>query len=257
MWAGRAARAEAYPQAMDVHPDAVRALTVDDVEWAVSVLGRRRDLLVPYAPIFWAPAEGAVGTHQAYLRHLLSDAGAVGWRTDESVLVAARHGDGWLVDDAAWTPQDGAALWGAFAAGCADDPVRVVCSRYEPERRELVLAAGLQVEETWWLRELSGSGGEPGLRVDLPGASARTVPAPPVYAPPGPMFDVTGPGDLADVAPAAVETAERLGCAGVVIRVGRDGATGSAALAANGFRPHCDFLTGVVRKVGQRPQSES
>jgi hypothetical protein len=101
--------------------------------------------------------------HRAYLEHLLSEAGgARGWRSSTSVLIAAPQGHGWLVDDFAVDTKEGATdgrdLWNAFAAHCAEEDVRLVCPAYEAQRAKLAAAAGLVVNETWWLRELEALG---------------------------------------------------------------------------------------------------
>ena len=81
------------------HDGRARAAVVDDSAWMVAALGRRRELLVQYAPVFWRPAPDASDHHRAFVDHLLSDGGAVAYRTDDSVLIAAPQGDVWLVDD--------------------------------------------------------------------------------------------------------------------------------------------------------------
>jgi hypothetical protein len=160
----------------------------------VALLGRRRERLAMFAPVFWRPATGASEAHRAFIEYLLSDGGAKAYRTEESFLMAVPRAAGWLVDDAHvpgedWAGDDGRALWNAFDADCHGADVRVVCPTYEGARAEFARAAGLSVSETWWLLELpGGSGGRPGLRVQLPGAAAITVAAPPVYDPLGPVL---------------------------------------------------------------------
>jgi hypothetical protein len=229
-----------------------RTLTVDDIDWAVATLGRRRESLVEKAPVFWAPAPDAARSHRAFVEHLLSGAGGVGYRTDTAVLIAAPRGDGWLVDDTyvpgeRWTDGDGSALWGALAADHSGAAVRFVCPTYERERGEFARTAGLKPVESWWLYELPGSGGgRAGAEIELPGATARTVGAPPVYAPPGPILFLPAPNDAAEALPAAVEQAPKLGCAAIVVnqRAG-DEALGTDLTSA-GFRRHCDYYTGTL-----------
>lgn len=143
---------------------AVPAVTPHDLDRVVEVLGRRREALVPHAPIFWRLAPDSDACHRAYLVHLLSEAGgARGWRSSTSVLIAAPQGPGWLVDDLAVDAKEGATdghdLWNAFAAACAGEEIRLVCPTYEAQRAKLAVAAGLVVSESWWLRELDDSGG--------------------------------------------------------------------------------------------------
>lgn len=97
------------------------------------------------------------------------------------------------------------------------------------------------------LLELDGSGGgEPGLEVALPGAEAITVGAPPVYAPPGPILFLPAPTDATKALPAAISRAPALGCAAIVVNQGADDTDLGAALAAAGFRRHCDYFEGRV-----------
>jgi hypothetical protein len=229
---------------------AATTVTPDDLDWLVAVLRRRREALVPHAPVFWRPAPDADARHRAYLHLLLTESGARAWRTSTSVLVAARRGGGWLVDDLhVEAASDALDLWNAFAPACGGDDVRLVAPAYERERAAHAVAAGLSVAETWWLLELDSGGGEPGASVDLAGADADavTVAAPPVYAPPGPMLflsAVTGGAALA----AAVEQAPALGSAGVVVNQ-RAGDAFGPALTGLGFRRHCDFFEGVIRPI--------
>ena len=92
---------------------------------------RRREALVPQAPIFWRPAPDAVQRHRAFPKHLLTSAGAHGYRTDDSVLIVVPRSDGWLLDDAwvphdQWLSEDGAALGNALAAHHRGEVVRFV-----------------------------------------------------------------------------------------------------------------------------------
>lgn len=226
------------------------ALVRDDVPWAVQVLARRRASLVPHAPVFWRAAADADARHREYVAELLA-AGARGYRTASSVLVAAPARQGWLVDNlavaGAHADTEGRELWDAFAADCGGEDVRFVRPTYESARARLAADAGLGLSESWWLRELAGSGGgDAGVRVDLPGAEAITVGAPPVYDPPGPVLLLPTVDDAEIALPAALERAPDLGCAAVVVRQGADDGI-TARLDASGFRRHCDFYEGIVR----------
>ena len=228
----------------------LRALTEDDLDWVVAVLSERRKLLIPHAPIFWHPAQYAAQIHRAYLTRLLTQAGARGYRTDTSLLIAAPRSAGWVVDDACvpheqWDAPDADALWRAFTVDCSGDPVRFVCPRYEQERGAFAVRAGLTLAESWWLKELPGSqGGQAGLTVDLPGASAVTTAAPPVYAPPGPMLFLPEVLNPHTAIPAALAEAPRHGCAGIVINQRADQAELAVELRETGFQQHCDYYTG-------------
>ena len=229
--------------------------TLEDLDWIVSVLARRREPLVEYAPVFWKPPPRAGVHHRAFIEFLLTDGGAKAYRTDASVLIATRRGDGWLVDDASvhgepWAAGDGRGLWNAFEADCRGDDVRLVCPTYEHDRAGFAQAVGLSLAESWWLIEVPDSGGgEAGTRVTVPGAEALTVGAPPVYAPPGPILflrAVTSP-DLA--LSAAISEVAGLGCAAIVVNQTVEDDDLAMSLAAAGFRRHCDYYTGVVRAV--------
>ena len=228
----------------------VRALTPDDLDWVVAVLAERRKLLIPHAPIFWHPAQHAARIHRAYLARLLTQAGARGYRTDTAVLIAAPSPPGWIVDDARvpgeqWDTPDTDAFWHAFTVDCSGDPVRFVCPRYEQERGAFAVRVGLTLAESWWLKELPGSqGGQPGLTVELPGASAVTTAAPPVYAPPGPMLLLPEVANPHTAIPAALSEAPRRGCAGIVINQRPDQAVLAVELRRTGFRQHCDYYAG-------------
>lgn len=228
----------------------VRAVTVDDLDWVVAVLAERLKLLIPHAPIFWQPSPHAARIHRAYLARLLTQAGARGYRTAAAVLIAAPGPPGWIVDDARvpgeqWGTPDADALWRAFTTDCGGDPVRFVCPRYEQERGAFAVRVGLTLAESWWLKELPGSqGGQGGVTVDLPGASAVTAAAPPVYAPPGPMLFLPEVANPQTAIPAALSAAPRRGCAGIVINQRPGQAVLAAELRKAGFQQHCDYYTG-------------
>jgi hypothetical protein len=233
-------------------PVSVRPVTADDLDWATGILAERRESLVPRAPIFWRPSEHAARFHRAFLAKLLTQGGARGYRTGTAVLIAAPRGPGWNVDDFCvpqerWTSPDAQALWDAFAADCAGDPVRFVCPRYELQRGAFAGRAGLKVAESWWLLELPGSeGGQAGLTVELPGASAVTTGAPPVYAPPGPMLYLPQTADPQRAIPAAMSEGPSHGCVGIVVNQRPDQAIPATELGKAGFRPHCDYYTGTL-----------
>lgn len=229
-------------------------MTVGDLDWAVVVLARRRGSLVAQAPLFWRPAPDAAERHRKFLEYLLTDAGAFGYRTEDSLLIAAPRGDGWLIDDAhvldeQWLGEDGAALWSALAADVSGDEVRFVCPTREVERARFARQSGLNLAESWWLLELDGpGGGQGGLRIDLSGAAAETVEAPPVYAPPGPVLflPAPGPADAMQVLTTAIEEAPRLGCPAIVVRQTAHDNALVDDLTQTGFHQHCDYYTGTV-----------
>jgi hypothetical protein len=227
-------------------------LTLSDLDWVVGTLARRREALVEQAPTFWRPAADAAKKHRAFMEYLFTKAGAKGYRTDSSVLIAAPRGDGWLVDDAyvrddEWTGGDGQLLWDAFAAECGGAAVRLVCPTHEREKGEFAGRVGLELAESWWLRELAGSGGgQAGSTVDLPGTTALTIAAPAVYAPPGPILFLPDATDAARAVPAAIKEAPRLGCAAIVVNEKSGDRPLQTHLTRAGFRQHCDYYTGTV-----------
>ena len=227
----------------------------DDLDWAVHVLGQRRESLVEFAPVFWRPAPDGLARHRAFIDYLLSEGGAEAFRTDTSILIAAPRGEGWLVDDAhvpgsAWVTGDGPCLWNALDGVAHRARVRLVCPTYEEDKAEFALAVGLSLAESWWLLELPNvSGGDAGLQVELAGAEAITVAAPPVYDPGGPVLFLPAVSDARAALPDAVAAAPRLGCPAIVVNhVAGDDAL-ALALATAGFRRHCDYYIGAVDSI--------
>lgn len=227
-------------------------MTATDLDWVVALLAQRRTPLVEHAPVFWRPAPDAAAVHRTFLALLLSEGGARAYRTATSVLVASPRGDGWLVDDAhvpaGWHSADAGALWNAFAADAGGSPVRFVCPTYEPERAAFARQMGLDVDESWWLREMPSGGGSAGVRIELGDTQAVTVGAPPVYAPPGPiLFLPDGGSSLALTA--AITRAPELGCAAIVVNQSSSNGALADRVADLDFRRHCDFFGGVVRST--------
>jgi hypothetical protein len=229
----------------------VRPLTVDDLDWAVAVLARRRAALVPYAPVYWRAAPSAAEVHRTYLRHLITEAGGLSFRTDEALLIAVPGRHGWTIDDAAvpdggWDAV-GRQLWAAFAAKAAGDAVRFVCPTPEFERLEFAVGLGLEVAESWWHLEVTQSAGGNGVRTpEVDGATVEYVQAPPVYDPGGEILflrQVTDPARA--LASAQFRAAAQGNPLVVVSRMVGDMAL-VEALEATRFRRHCDFAQGQV-----------
>ena len=161
----------------------VRALTVDDLEWAVETLGRRRANLVPFAPVLWRPATSASRVHLAFLRSLITSGGALGFRTDHALLIAAPGRPSWNVDDAFVPPgqwgTDGQQLWDALAARIRGERVRFVCPVFEVERAHFASSAGLTVADSWWHIDVPHQDqGAKGCDHQVTGAAAVLVLAP-------------------------------------------------------------------------------
>lgn len=231
----------------------VQRASTADLDWIVDLLNTRRAPLVEHAPVFWHPAPDARDKHREFLDYLLTEGGGKAYRTQDALLVTAPRRDGWLVDDAyipQWSKNNaGKDLWNAFASDAPGKSVRFVCPVYEHERTEYASSLGLTLQESWWLKELASSGGEPGQQIELPGADGITVGAPPVYAPGGPILFLPAPQDARAAAPAALEKAIEIGCAAVVVnqQVGDDEL--AEALSGAGFRRHCDYLSGTVQPI--------
>lgn len=222
----------------------VRRLGPSDLDWAAGRLARRRAALVPFAPVFWRPSVDAEQRHREFLTSLLEN-GAVGFRTDDDLVLAHPRGDGWVVDDAAvaadrWESA-GRALWEA-TSGEVSGPVRWVCPVPEPARLAFVRRQGFEVVESWWHHDTAGPLAAPHPDPDISGAHARLVPAPPVYAPGGPILFLTR---VADPAAALVDARARAaGLGAPVVVVGQQSGEAHlvSALESAGFVRHCDFL---------------
>jgi len=230
-------------------------VTSDDVDWVVRVLMQRRELLVQFAPVFWRPSPVASTNHRVFIEYLLSEVGAKAYRTGDSVLVAVPRGQGWLVDDAYvpgsdWATGDGRALWNELDHEAHGAQVRLVCPAYEEDRAEFARCAGLTIAESWWLMELPDtSGGEAAVRVQLPGAEAIMVAAPPIYDPPGPILFLPGLDDLRTALPATIARAPQLGCPAIVVNQVAGDDSLAEALVETGFRRHCDYYTGAITSI--------
>lgn len=230
---------------------AVRRLTPPDLDWLVERLDARRRALTPFAPVYWRPAPDARTRHRDYLAFLLSEGGAVGFRTDDDLIVAQPRGLGWLIDDAAvaddkWD-SDALQLWEALRSEVAGS-MRWTCPVPERARLDFAESRGFRRTESWWHHHTSGElstvDGD-GL-VHVAGASARLVPAPPVYAPGGPILFLTDVRDPASALGQALSTSRRCGSPVVVVSQPAADSTLGEQLEAHDFTRHCDFLDGSV-----------
>lgn len=180
---------------------------------------------------------------------------AVGVRSERGFLVAAIGSGRYDVDDfavqsdEAWDV-DGPLLLEALAElGTAGRPtrVRVVTARQDIAKRRMLSDLGLTAVARWWVRPLRPS--RPAAirvaEVELAGVTAVLVPAPPVYAPGGPVCIL---GDIAsELAERAAAAAEAAGA--VLAVVTRDTAPDPApedepVLAAAGFDNVSEFFEG-------------
>jgi hypothetical protein len=207
---------------------AVRPLLADDLPWVVELAearGRQRQL---FAPRFWRRAPDARNVHAGYLSPLLDDPDVVAVRTDHAFAIGLSRDGHRLVDDAEAERDDQWATEGAalLRRVAGDSSVRFVCPVSEPARAALAVELGLRRVETWWHRDLPPVPAD-ARPEDVP---VHLVPAPPVYAPGGPVLLVTDPGR--DLARIEREAARR----GAVVSV----VTESHA----GYRRTCDFFEG-------------
>lgn len=250
----------------------MRRLVRADLEWVVDVAAARRARLVPYAPRFWHPAPGARAAHTEFLGGLIDSPEVLAVRTAHGFLFGLPRDGQLLVDDLAlsvdeYWPTEGEAL---LRRAAQDGPLRVVCPVPEEARRAAATSVGLSVVETWWHRELDADGLQPGrANPDLPepepepepgadadrdgestaedaqlrvaGAEGRLVPAPPIYAPGGPVLLVNSMDSRA-----ALHELERLaawrGARVAVVSLPPEDGTKAAAVKRAGYRRTTDFL---------------
>jgi hypothetical protein len=235
----------------------VRALTAADLDWVVARVAERRAALAPYAPVFWRPAAHAEQAHRRFLGYLLTKGGARGFRTEDALLIAAPATGartGWTVDDVFMPPgqwaADGQALWNALAETVPGAPVRFVCPVQEPDRAAFARGQGLRLADSWWHLDAPSPqgaarrGADAQPRVD--GADAFLVPAPRIYDPGGPALYLSATRDPARALPSAHDQAVALGSPVIVVNQPAADAGLAGALAAAGYRRHCDYLDGTV-----------
>ena len=229
---------------------APRQLTMADLTWVVDLASARRERITPFAPRFWKPAPNARELHAAFLSSLIDSPEVISVRTDKGFLFGMPHNDLLLVDDMAlqddsdW-PTDGRVLlrWAGEIG-----PLRFVCPVPEEPRTSTASAVGLAKVESWWHRDLEPGadrlpeGGDPVLIVDE--AQGRLVPAPPVYAPGGPVLlvtQVTSPDSLTGIERAA---AQRGAYVSVVTHQHRDEQL-AELLTSAGYKRTTDYYEGT------------
>jgi hypothetical protein len=229
----------------------VRELRTADLDWVVERLATRRAGLVPFAPVYWRPARDADQVHRRFLESVLGR-GVVGFRTDDSVMIAAPgRGGSWTVDDASvggdqWAG-DGQLLWNAVCAAIGGGQVRLVCPAPEPERRRFAEEQGLRLRTSWWHATVGAAGrARSDGRPDVDGATATLVPAPPIYDPGGPILFLTDVRDASRALASAREEAARLGAPVVVVDQPATDHALDAVLTGTEFYCHCGFFTGTI-----------
>ncbi|HEY9291130.1 MAG TPA: hypothetical protein VIP98_07625 [Microlunatus sp.] len=217
----------------------VRELTQDDLDWVLDLGARRRARLAPYAPRFWNPAPNAREMHTNFLGNKINDPAVISIRTDHGFLFGDPGTDRYDVDDLAlddearW-PTDGLDL---LRAAGAQGSLNFGCPVPETERRRAAETLGLRCAESWWHKDLSPeAGGTPpeDRKINVEGASGMLLPAPPVYAPGGPVLLT---GDVADATSlAAIETAAAAAGAPVAVVIQRaDDAARAELLTSSGY----------------------
>lgn len=227
----------------------------DDFAWAAELMEARRAAYERFSPVFWRPAQGVRTMHADFMRAQVEAGSAVALRSEQGFLLAA-IGDGrYDVDDCAVRSEEGWATEGRRLLESLSElgpldrsaRVRVVTARQDDAKRRALQELGLEVVARWWVRALHPV--EPAeasfAPVDLGGVSAMLVPAPPVYAPGGPVCIL---GDVdAELAVRSVDAAEAAGA--VLAVVTRDTAPHptpptDAVLEAAGFDNVSEFYEG-------------
>ena len=234
---------------MDSGEVAVRSLAPGDLDWVVDLVARRGAERESFAPRFWRRAPDARRVHARYLGSLIDDPAVSAMRTEHTFAFGLRRPGFLLIDDAGAEPAhrwavEGAALLRRLAGASR---VRLVCPVPEPQRTALAVDLGLTCAETWWHRDLAERSsdvpiGEP-LRTR--GAIGRLVPAPPVYAPGGPVLLVTEFRERRALAEMEREAASRGAAVIVVAQAPGDGRR-EELLSAIGYRRTCDFFAGQI-----------
>ena len=229
-----------------------RPMTSADLAWVVELASARRAVIESFAPRFWKPAEDSDRTHAAFLGSRIAEPDVLSIRTEHGFLLGMPRPDALVVDDMAmerdvFWPLDGEEL--LRAAGQVGR-LRFVCPVRELLRASAATAVGLLVAESWWHRDLTQFSSdlpdvvELGVRVD--GAVGRLVPAPPVYAPGGPVLLVTSLTDPNALSVIEDEAARRGAPVSVVSQEPGDGQLADLLKAA-GYKRTTDFYEGSTR----------
>lgn len=238
-------------------------MTDEDFEWAAALMERRREAYERFSPVFWKPAEGVRAQHAGFMRSQVHAGSAVAVRSDNGFLVAAIREDRYDVDDFAVVTEDQWATEGrlllesvvAFGPAPRASGLRVVTARRDLPKRQMLQALGLTVVSRWWVKPLAPShSGEVGAgAVALTGVTAFFGPAPPVYAPGGPVC-ILGDIDSDIAVQAATEAAQKGAVLAVVTRnmSPDEPPENEPVLSAAGFDNASEFFEG---HVGSRPSS--
>ncbi len=230
----------------------------DDFDWAADVMERRRTVYEGFSPVFWKPASGVRDMHAGFLRAQVDGGGAVGLRTRSGFVLAAIRGDRYEVDDFAvepdhrWSTDGPRLLRSVVEHGPLGRPahIRVVTARQDVAKRTMLQDLGLEVASRWWVKPLRPAAPAEVrfAEVRVAGSPAVLVPAPPVYAPGGPVCMLSDVD--AGLAGRAARDAEEVGA--VLAIVTRDAAPASdePELTAAGFDNAAVFFAGSVGPTG-------
>lgn len=231
----------------DVRP-VTRPLTAADLDWVLDLIEPRRQQLAEHAPHFWNPAPQARELHGRFLGDQLGRSEIVALRTEHGFVFAGPRGDGFVIDDFLVSADD---LWPTEGGALVRDAVsghsvRIVCPVHELGRYGLAKSLGLTVAESWWTHDLAPlSGAEVGSEeISVDGTSGRLLPAPPVYAPGGPVLILSAVASLESLA-AAEREAEAAGCPVAVVPQRADDLTRAQLLTAAGYRRTTDYYDGI------------
>jgi hypothetical protein len=201
--------------------------------------------------VYWRPAPSAAQIHRTHLRHVITEGGGLGFRSDDGLLIATPGHRGWTIDDAA-VPEGGwdsvgRRLWAAFASQVEGDAVRFVCPVPESDRLHFATRLGLELAESWWHVEVPRSTAGKGMRgPEVDGVTAEYVQAPPVYDPGGQILFLRQVSDPARALASAQHNATAQGSPLVVVSQMVGDAALVEALEVSHFRRHCDFAQGTV-----------
>jgi hypothetical protein len=230
----------------------VRELTADDAPWVAELMEQRRQVYAGYSPVFWRPAVGVIDLHTRFLRRQIASPANVALRTDHGFIIGQRRAAEGFVDDFAVGPDgswdaDGTELlrqaWQRLSSGGGFEALRVVTAHADEEKSALLRGLSLRLAEQWWVRELPSAGPlRPPARVAGTGFSGILGPAPPVYAPGGPVLLVDGLADDAEL-PAVEREATELGALLLVIPVPVDSPR-AAELPGLGWTVASDWYLG-------------
>jgi hypothetical protein len=215
----------------------VRDATSADVDEMTDLFDRQRLAYEDYSPVFWRVAASARDAHRPFVELLVQSPGVVTLVSSEGgALIALDRGDkGWLIDDFA-VPGD--ELWPTTGVEllCAaldriSRPVTVVAAHRHEAKRAALRAAGLQLDEEWWVRPPDA----PTEDAADGDHTATLVAAPPVYDPGGPVLMTETVAADTQAVDGLLAHGARQGAAIVVVPVAAADATRRALLAERDF----------------------